>query len=936
MDDNADETDIINTGDCDYYDLSVPLTVKFTNSIFHLNVRSLASKVCDIEGLMSITGIPKVFMLSETWLSVNSHMLNIDNYSFISSPRCTGRGGGVAMYIHSTLQYLVKGKSCDLSINNNNIDYLVCELPELKITLVCMYCPPGTDSAVITSVVSNLKDNSDTKTSFIIGGDFNINLLDSQTESVLEFLNSMFSISLFPVINIPTRVTDNSSTLIDNFFCDINLLPVQSSVIKTDLSDHYTIVLELKVAPDITPTIKRNFSLRNKAAFAVKLSQANWDPLYLLNDTNLAFNYFIKKFKRIYNKSFPFFKVVPRHTSKPWLTSGIIKSIRQKNALFIKSKTYPQYRDEYKQYRNQLCNIVRAAKYNYHKLALANLQHKSAKLWSHLKSLLAPRNTTSIPINVHDFNTFFTSVFKQAPKLNPNHIFRMPDQAFVANNLFLSPTTNTEIISTIASLSNSPAVGSDGVTASVIKSSSILIAPHLAYIFNLSFSQGVFPNRLKNAIVIPVYKNGPPTDPSNYRPISLLTSFSKILEKLFHNRLVLFLNKNNVLHDKQFGFTKGKSTTDALTHLLSNLINKHNSKKMVCLALLDLKKAFDFVNHDLLLVKIKHYGIRGVPHQWILDYLQFRTQKCKVNNNVSTSLPIFAGVPQGSILGPLLFNLFINDVFYLESLNIEMYLYADDTAVLLTGDNNMDLQYLIDEFFLKYSKWCSQNCIVINPSKSNFLQFNTNNITVSINGHVLDNPHVVKYLGIYIDDKLNWSSHVKHVTKLCSQRIGLFKKALPYLPRDVTLLYYNAFIRSCFSYCIVFWFNNNRSGTYKLVNMVNKLFSVLAYKCKLSVGEFVSTTQICDVNVVYKLQCLSLMHNIWNNRDKYVYINLVTNSSVHGHFTRLTENIHVDSISSLDRRNFIYHCVLLWNSYSLDIRMLPKKRFLAYCKLSCF
>jgi hypothetical protein len=299
-------------------------------------------------------------------------------------------------------------------------------------------------------------------------------------------------------------------------------------------------------------------------------------------------------------------------------------------------------------------------------------------------------------------------------------------------------------------------------------------------------------------------------------------------------------------------------------------------------------------------------------------------------------MPIFAGVPQGSILGPLLFNLFVNDVFDLESSNVEIFLYADDTAILFTENNNLNLQLLIDDFFLKYSAWCEMNCIVVNPTKSNFLQFNTSNVTVSINGHALANLHAVKYLGVYIDDQLKWTYHVQHVTKLCAQRIGMFKKVLNYLPRDVILLYYNAFIRSCFSYCIAFWFNNNRSGKYKLINMINKLVLLLAYRCKSNVIDFVHSTHICDVITVYKLQCLSLMYNIWYNREKYIHINLVVNSSVHNHFTRQTVNLHVNTVSPIDLRNFVYHGVLFWNKCPHDIRLMPKQRFLSHCKLLCF
>ena len=182
------------------------------------------------------------------------------------------------------------------------------------------------------------------------------------------------------------------------------------------------------------------------------------------------------------------------------------------------------------------------------------------------------------------------------------------------------------------------------------------------------------------------------------------------------------------------------------------------------------------------------------PLQWIYSYQTNRTQRCKVNKDFSKTQPISAGVPQGSLLGPILFNIFINDVFQFNTTNIQIFLYADDTVILFKADNETDLQKIIN--FLKYTKWCLLNCIVINPTKSNYSLFNCTNITMSINGHILDNPQVVKYLGVLIDDKFDWNHHVGYVSSLCSQHIGVFKKILSYLPKDVILLYYNAFIRS--------------------------------------------------------------------------------------------------------------------------------------------
>jgi hypothetical protein len=477
-------------------------------------------------------------------------------------------------------------------------------------------------------------------------------------------------------------------------------------------------------------------------------------------------------------------------------------------------------------------------------------------------------------------------------------------------------------------MSNSSSIGTDGLSPLIIKSNSSLIGHQLAFIFNLSFTQGVFPKLLKSSIVIPIFKGGSHSEPGNYRPISILTIFSKLLEKLYYNRLTSFINYHGILHNNQFGFRKHKSTSLAVANVLSSLITKIKTNKKVAFVLLDLKKAFDFINHDLLLMKVKHYGIRGLPLLWLYSYLSNRTQKVKVNDSISNVLPVSAGVPQGSILGPMLFILFINDVFQFNATNCELYLYADDTAIIFAADNVIELQSCVDCFFAQYSSWCMHNCIVVNPAKSNFLLYNTDNVVISIDGQMINNTNCAKYLGLYIDNRLSWNYHVSHVTKQCCVKIGVLKKVLPCLPSCVVPLYYNSFIRSCFSYCLMFWYNNDRSGRHKLVNKIDNLISKLISRC------LVNHLHMNNVFAVFKLQCLSFMYDICNHIIHVPFLSIVSNNMIHNHFTRSYANIHVDTVTSLEKRNFIYNCILAWNECPREIRSVSKHAFIQYCKLN--
>ena len=234
------------------------------------------------------------------------------------------------------------------------------------------------------------------------------------------------------------------------------------------------------------------------------------------------------------------------------------------------------------------------------------------------------------------------------------------------------------------------------------------------------------------------------------------------------------------------------------------LLSKVTSNKSSVFVLLNLKKAFDLINHKLLTTKLNHYGIRRIALSWLTSFLSNRSQKAKVNITLSWTHPISAGVPQCSTSSNLLFILFINDVFQFSSDNIELYLYANNTAIIFTANKQDVLQNIITNFLMKYLSWSTNNFIIINPNKSKLLCFNTSDITIQINGHAIENSHVAKYLGVYIDDKLSWSYHLNYITRMRCQHFSLFKNVMLYLPNDVLRLYYNAFICSGFSCCLIF------------------------------------------------------------------------------------------------------------------------------------
>ena len=312
----------------------------------------------------------------------------------------------------------------------------------------------------------------------------------------------------------------------------------------------------------------------------------------------------------------------------------------------------------------------------------------------------------------------------------------------------------------------------------------------------LSVVQSMFPDALKIARVIPLFKSGDKHVFTNYRPVSLLPQFSKILEKLFNNRLDSFIEKNCILSECQYGFRNSRSTYMALMDLIENICESIDKKKYVMGIFIDLKKAFDTIDHNILLNKLYHYGIRGISNDWIESYLENRKQFVQYDDAISVCKEILCGVPQGSILGPKLFILYINDICNISEI-MKFVLFADDTNILCKHENYVSLCELVNVELSKLSKWFSINKLSLNVKKTSYMVFG--------NRHVNNNTHVTKFLGVYIDYRLDWKRHIDHIINKVSKSISIIYRASQKLNETALLMLYNTLILPYLSYCSEVW-----------------------------------------------------------------------------------------------------------------------------------
>ena len=282
-------------------------------------------------------------------------------------------------------------------------------------------------------------------------------------------------------------------------------------------------------------------------------------------------------------------------------------------------------------------------------------------------------------------------------------------------------TSELEIVNIIDNFKNA-SPGFDDVPMSVVKKTVHEIKHQLVHIFNLSLMLGVFPNKLKIAKVIPIFKKGTKNDMNNYRPISVLPAFSKVLEKIVYNRFIVFIESNNLLSRSQYGFRQNRSTTAAVLQLADHILQEFDKNKFVIGIFLDFTKAFETVDHQILLSKMEHMGVRGVALQWFKNYLENRQQLVLYNKFSSGFLNLEYSVPQGSILGPLLFNIYINDVAE-STKNLSTILFADDSCMYFSHNDINSLFNIANEDLKNVENWLKLNRLTLNLNKSHYILF---------------------------------------------------------------------------------------------------------------------------------------------------------------------------------------------------------------------
>ena len=855
------------------------------------------------------------------WHSENSPIItNIDIPGYtLYSTKSLSQNGGVGLYVKSPINSINR---VDLNHQCYDFETIWIEteaLNEKNLLFCCVYRHPNSAINLFTDHFIATLTKLNNKRVFVMG-DFNVDLLNYDTHSpTKDFVNSFLSNQFLPCISHPTRISDCSSTIIDNIFTNIVDAQLICGNITTHISDHFPQFLILKNAkiPRLqTRTLKYDYSSINERNFLKDFNKLSLNYINDASDIDTNYDKFLSDLTLLVNKHVPSRMITKRELkfkSKPWINYRIQKMIKLRDR-FLRRLAHNKSENNlliYKKFRNRVANELKAARKKYFQNYFEENGKNMKKIWTGIKRILSSKNSIFSRIyKIKDkngkltsdaaemsiiLNEFFINVGNDISK-SIQHNPKSPTEYLTNRNsdsIVLSPVTAVEVNEIILNLDSSKSIGPNSIPVKLLKILGPKISHPLATMINQSFSNGIFPSKLKIAKVVPIFKKGDPEISSNYRPISLLPIFSKIYEKLMHKRIYAFLKDCNILYPLQFGFQENNSIDHALISLTEEIRSSLDNRRYGCGIFLDLQKAFDTVNHGILLNKLEHYGIRGSVLDWFKSYLSERRQFVSINGSSSSLMTTTCGVPQGSVLGPLLFLIYVNDLPNV-SKQLKFYLFADDTNIYCDGDTLTNLAKIVNKELKSVKRWLDVNRLSLNISKTNYIIFHSTtmkipeDISIKIGRKHLTKAKYVKFLGLLLDENLSWKFHLSELSKKLARTCGIFFKIRSLLPINTLILVYNSLFLPFLQYGVIVWGQTFTSYLEPLILIQKKIVRAIAHQRPLShtlpIFKSLKLLQLYDI---FRIKLLCFVYESINKLNSYCFHEFFQlNSDVHGYFTR--------------------------------------------------
>jgi len=940
--------------------------------LLHLNVRSLLNKVDEVHALTESSNAA-VLCVSETWLdsTISDAEVNIPGYVLERKDRRRD-GGGVCIYIRDNLVFNRRSE-----LESDNLEFLAIDilLPKTKPILIgACYRPPKSND-----FYKKLEDQLSNSPHFVhqetyLLGDFNTDVSSKKNNCLVKLLNGFLRMFSFTqLIECHTRVTVSTASILDLIIVSDVDRVTQSGVLKCSFSDHDVIYCTRKLnrghfTKDNVAKIRcmKNY---NKEDFVSRVQLLDWNSVLDMKDVNEAWCSFSNMFKNVIEEVAPLKEVRLKQRNQLWFNGEVREMIRLRNQAHLKFRQTKNNDDylEFKRIRNLTQRKIQSYKRNYVLNQLEENQSCSKKLWCNLKQLGMPTKSksgrSSIGLKVDNsndivfdnktvadkFNRFFCSIAaKLVEKLekrpfDEDKITEFYKGKGVSPNAFiLADVPVDKVQKQLSSLNITKSVGCDGISARFLKEAAEVIAIPLTHIINLSLKTGKVPRDFKTARVVPLYKKGDCNYEGNYRPVSILPIVSKVFERIVHDQLYQYLSSNSLVYDFQSGFRSKYSTDTALTYLGDKLRFNMDKGLYTGVILLDLQKAFDTVDHSILVSKLRAIGADNIAVKWFSSYLDERKQFVDVQGTFSSQEDVSCGVPQGSILGPLLFTLYVNDMS--TAVNCDLSLYADDSMLLISGENVNHVEEALEQEMNEISKWLQANKLSLHLGKTESILFGSvhklkkvSKMKISCNNVEIEAKSSVKYLGVVLDQDMTGSTMGNNVVKKINSVLKFLHRKSSFLKFSNRKLLCSALLQSRFDYGYNFFYR----GMYcdiklKFQTAQNKMIRfILEYNSRqhLYVKDFVRAGYL-SVEKRYDYLSVNLMYNIYYGQAPSYLCQFKKVDTVHSYGTRGSVMSYVlPNIKTQGKKTFMYNGAKLWNSLPVSMKTIEcKDNFKKKCK----
>lgn len=832
---------------------------------------------------------PHVVCITETWLNsdVSSDCIVPPGYTMLRWDR-DSRGGGVAIIVKSSL----------------SVSTITSEMPEsvwCKImfsgaayVIGAIYRPPNTSSDFLDKLNEFLFSHVTRSTRLVMTGDFNLPHIDwglttpghTEISSAEKLLDIAFFYNLRQVVGQPTRISPQSQSLLDLVFLSNNVGDIETNV--TDgISDHKIIFVTVLTSANVPaePMVRVEIKEYGKADDTSILDylETCFDEFESASE-NASVECLWQRLKVIISTCVD--RYVPTRVKKtkqrnPWVTRDIIHAKRKLKRLRRKKADF----NDIQVLRQKIKMLLSAAKERFFNHTLSGfLRNSPEKFWRYLdkrkervKQVTVGAELIADKTNMADhFNKYFQSVFARNTSQSDAH-----DEAHSREtSIDAISFTQSGVFQQLIQLDEKKAIGPDGIPTCFLRRYAEWMSFYLVIIFRKSLVTHYLPQDWRTAIVIPVFKSGNRTLMNNYRPVSLTSICCKVMEHVIAKHIIIFLETNGLLSECQHGFRRGFSTVTQLIETIHDLSKAIDDRGQIDVICVDFEKAFDKVPHDKLLLKVRRAGINGDILRWIEAYLAKRKQAVRVDNCESRFLDVYSGVPQGSVLGPLLFLVYINDVVCAVGNSVKLKLFADDCLIYAPVTCEGD-QININQNLQAFALWCEKWEMKINFNKTTFTHItNKRNIIsfqYSIAGHDLVNVSTFKYLGVSISHNLSWHNHVENVCAVAHRKLCFLRGKLGRATKDVKLLAYKSLIRPSLEYASVVWSPRQKILSMEIEKIQRRAarFICSKYRTTDSVTEMLNSCSLETLEKRRKKQRLKILYQIIHgeiniNKEKYL------------------------------------------------------------------